>query len=210
MAFSVPLGIGAGWVLSKSRMPGKIWLENLINIPLVLPPVVTGYFLLVVFGRNGFIGQYLYDWFGFSIAFTWKGAVVASGVVAFPLMAQTIRVAMEGADSRLERAAQLLRASPLRVFLTITLPLSYRGIIAGSVLAFARAFGEFGATIMLAGNIPGKTQTMPLAIFSFYNQVDGEGPAMRLVVISIVICYLSLIGTCWIGRSWRGRRKSGD
>lgn len=206
IAFSLPFGICISWALSKSRLPGKIWIENLINIPLVLPPVVTGYFLLVFFGQNGVIGQFLDKWFGLRIAFTWKGAAVASGVVSFPLMLQTMKVAMDGVDTRLERAAQLLRAGPFRVFFSVTLPLSYRGIIAGSVLAFARAFGEFGATIMLASNIPGKTQTLPLAIFSLYNQVEGELAAFRLVIISIIICYFSLIGTCWFGRQWRSRK----
>lgn len=203
IAFSLPFGIALSWALSKSRLPGKIWIENIINIPLVLPPVVTGYFLLILFGKNGIIGKFLYKWFGLEIAFTWKGAAVAAGIVAFPLMLQTIKVAMDGVDIRLERAAQLLRASPFQVFISVTLPLSYRGIIAGSVLAFARAFGEFGATIMLASNIPGKTQTLPLAIFSLFNQVEGETAAFRLVIISIIISYFSLLGTCWLGRQWR-------
>lgn len=202
--FSLPFGIFISWVLTKSRLIGKIWLDNLINIPLVLPPVVTGYFLLYLFGQNGVFGKYLYDLFGLRIAFTWKGAAFASAVIAFPLMVQTIKVSMAGVDVRLERSAQLLRASPLRVFFTITIPLSYRGIIAGAVLAFARAFGEFGATIMLASNIPGKTQTIPLAIFSLYNQVDGEAGALRLVIISIIISYLSLVATYWFSRSNKG------
>ena len=206
IASSLPFGILISWVLSKCRLPGKIWFETFINIPLVLPPIVTGYFLLILFGQNGFIGQFLYKWFGFSVAFTWKGAAVASAVVSFPLMVQTMKVAMEGVDDGLERTAQLLRASPLRVFFTVTLPLSYRGIITGSVLAFARAFGEFGATIMLAGNIPGKTQTMPLDIFSFSNQIDGEAPALRLVIISIIICYFSLISAYWFTRPWKAKR----
>lgn len=204
--FSLPFGIWFSWVLLKSRLPGKIWLENLINIPLVLPPVVTGYFLLVLFGQNGVIGQHLYQWFGLRIAFTWKGAAVASGIVAFPLMMQTIKIAMDGVDTKLERAAQLLRASPFQVFFGVTLPLSYRGIIAGSVLAFARAFGEFGATLMLASNIPGKTQTLPLAIYSLYHQTGSELATFRLVIISIIICYFSLIGACWLGRQWSFRK----
>lgn len=200
VAIILPVGICVSWALSRSRLPGKVWLENLINIPLVLPPVVTGYFLLAAFGYNGVIGGLLYDWFGIEIAFTWKGAAMASGVVAFPLMMQAIKVAMDGVDNRLERAALLLRASPVKVFFSITLPLSYRGIIAGSILAFARAFGEFGATMMLAGNMQGKTQTIPLAIFSLYNQIDGETAAFRLVIISIVISYIGLLCTCWLGR----------
>ncbi len=200
---SIPFGIGISWLLSKSRLPGKVWIENLFTIPLVLPPIVTGYFLLVLLGQNGIIGASLYKWFGLQIAFTWKGAAVASGVVAFPLMIQTIKVSMDSVDPKLERAAQLLRANPLQVFFSVTLPLSYRGIIAGSVLAFARAFGEFGATIMLAGNISEKTQTIPLAIFSLFNQVDGEHSALRLIIISIIICYFSLIAACWFGKQWR-------
>ncbi len=194
-AFSLPFGIFVSWILTRSRLFGKIWFSNLINIPLVLPPIVTGYFLLVLLGQNSIIGRFLYAVFGLKIAFTWKGAAIASAVVAFPLMVQTIKVAMEGVDKRLERSAQFLRASPIRIFFTITLPLSYRGIIAGAVLAFARAFGEFGATIMMASNIPGKTQTIPLAIFSLYNQIDGEKAAFRLVIISIIICYFSLVAT---------------
>jgi len=204
--FSLPFGIFISRVLTKSRLRGKIWIDNLIHIPLVLPPVVTGYFLLVLLGQNGIIGQYLYKFFGLQIAFTWKGAAVASGVVAFPLMVQTMKIAMESVDTNLERSAQLLRASPLRVFFTVTLPLSYRGIVAGAVLAFARAFGEFGATMMLAGNIPGKTQTIPLSIFSLYNQVDGENSALRLIFISIIICYFSLVATYWFNRPVKSSR----
>lgn len=202
VGFSLPFGVWISWMLSKSRLPAKIWIENLINIPMVLPPVVTGYFLLVLLGQKGIIGGFLDQWFGVRIAFTWKGAAVASGAVAFPLMVQAIKVAMDGVDSRLEQAARLLRAGPFRVFFTITLPLSYRGIIAGALLSLARAFGEFGATIMLAGSIPGKTQTMPLAIFSLAHQTGRETAVTRLVVISIVISYLSLLCTSWFARPW--------
>ncbi len=156
VAASLPFGILMAWVLVRCRFPGKSLLDSLIHLPLVLPPVVVGYLLLISMGRKGFIGEWLYNWFGFSFTFSWRGAALAAAVVAFPLMVRAIRLALEAVDMRLEQAARTLGASPLRVFFTITLPLSLPGIIVGTVLAFARSLGEFGATITFVSNIPGK------------------------------------------------------
>src|SRR5262249_14505856 len=155
VAASLPAGIGLGWVLARRGFWGKEIIETLLNLPLVLPPVVTGYLLLVTFGRNGWLGQYLDRWFGLRLVFDWKGAALASAVIAFPLMVRAIRLAFSGLDQRLEQAARTLGASPWDAFCTVSLPLARNGIIAGSVLAFARSMGEFGATIVIAGSIPG-------------------------------------------------------
>lgn len=152
--FSLPLGILAAWVLVRCRFPGKSLLDSIIHLPLVLPPVVIGYLLLIGMGRKGIIGQWLYEWF--CLSFSWRGAALASAVIAFPLMVRAIRLALEAVDTRLELAARTLGANPWRVFFTITLPLSFPGIVAGTVLAFARSLGEFGATITFVSNIPGK------------------------------------------------------
>ena len=164
VAASLPFGILMAWVLVRCRFPGKSLLDSLIHLPLVLPPVVVGYLLLISMGRKGIIGEWLYNWFGFSFTFSWRGAALAAAVVAFPLMVRAIRLALEAVDMRLEQAARTLGASPLRVFFTITLPLSLPGIIVGTVLAFARSLGEFGATITFVSNIPGETRTIPLAM----------------------------------------------
>jgi molybdate transport system permease protein len=191
---SLPFGVALAWVLSRMDFPGKSLLDALLHLPLVLPPVVIGYLLLVALGRNGFIGKTLYDHFGVSIAFTWKGAVAASAVMAFPLLVRTVRLSLDAVDSRLETAARTLGAGSWRVFFTIALPLSIPGIIAGMVLAFARSLGEFGATITFVSNIPGQTQTLPLALFTMTQVPHGEAAAMRLCVLAIVIALLALIG----------------
>lgn len=157
--FSLPFGILTAWILVRCRFPGKSLLDSIIHLPLVLPPVVVGYLLLIGLGRRGVIGQYLYDWFGFSFAFSWRGAALASAVIAFPLMVRAIRLALEAVDMRLEQAARTLGAGRWRVFFTITLPLTLPGIIVGTVLAFARSLGEFGATITFVSNIPQETRT---------------------------------------------------
>lgn len=167
----LPFAIACGWLLARKNFRGKMLFDTLVNLPLVLPPVVTGYFLLMVFGRNGFIGKYFYAYFGISISFTWQAAAIAAAVVAFPLCVRAIRVAIENIDPRIEEAARTLRAGRWFIFRRITLPLSANGIIAGLLLAFARCLGEFGATIMFAGNIPGETQTMPLAVFSWQTRL---------------------------------------
>jgi molybdate transport system permease protein len=168
-----------------------------------MPPVVTGYLLLIAFGQRGYLGHFLDDWFGIRIVFTWKGAALASAIMAFPLMVRSIRVAIAGVDVRLEQAARTLGAGPLRTFFRITLPLARRGIIAGSVLAFARSMGEFGATVMIAGNIPGETQTIPLFIYSAINAPGGFEASARLVVVSIILAAGALVVAEWLERSDR-------
>jgi len=200
---SLPFGILLGWALARLKFPGKILLDSILHLPLVLPPVVTGYALLVLFGRRGFLGALLGDWFGLHLSFTWKAAVLASAVVGFPLMLRSIRLAMENVDIRLERAARTLGAGPLRAFATVTLRLSAPGIVVGALLTFARSLGEFGATITFAANIPGETRTLPLAIYTFLNQPGGEEPAARLVVISALISLCALVAGEFLTRRMR-------
>ena len=173
----------------------------------MLPPVVVGYLLLIGFGRRGFIGEYLYDWFGFTFAFSWRGAALASAVIAFPLMVRAIRLALEGVDSKLELAARTLGAGRWRVFFTITLPLTLPGIIAGTVLAFARSLGEFGATITFVSNIPGETRTLPSAMYTLIETPGAENAAARLCVIAILLALASLLISEWLAR-W-GRKRLG-
>lgn len=185
-------GIFMGWLLARKSFPGKSLVDSLVHLPLVLPPVVPGYLLLILLGTQGVIGKWLYQALGIEIAFTWKGAVVASALMAFPLMVRAVRLAILQIDKGLETAAHTLGASPLYVFFTITLPLSLPGIITGLILTFSRSLGEFGATITFVGNIEGETRTLPLAIYT-YTQVPGaDDLAMRLVVISIVIALAAL------------------
>ncbi|NIR52417.1 molybdate ABC transporter permease subunit [candidate division KSB1 bacterium] len=201
--FILPFGTYLGWLFSRKHFRGKSLLDGLVNIPLVLPPVVTGYFLLIFLGPAGYLGRFLKSWLGIEIAFTWKAAVAASAVVSLPLLVRAVRVAVDSVDYKLEDAARMLRASEWNVFFRITLPLSANGIIAGAVLAFARALGEFGATIIFASNIPGKTQTIPLAIFTYLNQPGGEAKARILVLISIVFSYLSVVANELMLRRFR-------
>lgn len=195
---SLPFGIALAWTLSRLNFPGKSLLDSLLHLPLVLPPVVIGYLLLVMLGRQGVIGKILYEHLGISVAFTWKGAVAASAVMAFPLLVRTVRLSLDAVDRRLEMAARTLGAGPLRVFFTITLPLAVPGITAGTVLAFARSLGEFGATITFVSNIPGRTQTLPLALYTMTQVPDGEAAAMRLCVIAVVIALAALTGANWL------------
>ena len=192
---SLPFGLLAAWVLARREFPGKNIINGLIHLPLVLPPVVVGYVLLVLLGRKGPIGGWLYDVFGVSIAFTWKGAAVASAVMAFPLMVRAIRLSIESVDRKLESAARTLGAGPGRVFATITLPLIAPGILTGVILAFARSLGEFGATITFVSNIPGETRTLPLAVFSMVQSPGGEEAAFRMVLISVALAMAALIGS---------------
>ncbi|WFB50131.1 molybdate ABC transporter permease subunit [Vibrio coralliilyticus] len=191
----IPIGIGFGWLLAKKQFIGKSWLDSLIHLPLVLPPVVIGYLLLISMGRQGFIGQWLYEYFGLVFSFSWKGAVLACVIVALPLMVRSIRLSLESVDPKLEQAAATLGASPLKIFFTITLPLTIPGIITGTMLSFARSLGEFGATISFVSNIPGETQTIPLAMFTFIETPGAELETMRLCIISIVIALASLLGS---------------
>ena len=190
---SLPFGIWIAHLLARRAFWGKQVLNGLVHLPLILPPVVTGYLLLLTFGRKGVVGQYLDAWFGIVLAFKWTGAVLAAAVMAFPLMVRAIRLAFEAVDPRLESAAGTLGASPMWVFLTVTLPLILPGIIAGAVLAFAKAMGEFGATITFVSNIPGQTQTLPSAIYTFLQVPGGDAQAFRLVWVSIFVAMLALI-----------------
>lgn len=197
---SLPLGLLTAWVLARRDFWGKSILDAIIHLPLVVPPVVVGYLLLVLLGRNGPVGGFLYDVFGITVAFTWQGAAVAAAVMAFPLMVRAIRLSIEAADQRLETAARTLGAGPLRVFATVTLPQILPGILVGVVLAFARALGEFGATITFVSNIPGETRTLPLAIFGLLQAPGTEEAVIRLVVISIAVAFAALIASEFLSR----------
>ncbi|WP_028022501.1 molybdate ABC transporter permease subunit [Enterovibrio calviensis] len=205
VAASLPLGIAMAWVLARKQFAGKSIVDGMIHLPLVLPPVVIGYLLLIVMGRRGAVGQWLYETFGVSFSFSWKGAALASAVVAFPLLVRAIRLSLELVDQKLEQAARTLGASPWRVFFTITLPLIMPGILSGLVLAFARSLGEFGATITFVSNIPGETQTIPLAMFAFIETPGAEQSVARLCVLSIVIALMSLLGSEWLSRRMKRR-----
>ena len=202
---TLPFGIAAAWLLARRNFIGKTVIDGLIHLPLVVPPVVVGYVLLITFGRNGFIGSWLYESLGISLIFTWRGAAIAAGVMAFPLMVRAIRLSIDAIDQRLEVAARTLGAKPMDVFLTVTLPLSAPGILAGVVLAFARALGEFGATITFVANIPGETRTLPLALFALTQTPGGEASAARLVVLSVVLALVALIASEVIARKLRER-----
>ena len=193
MLLCLPLGIATSWLLARRSFPGKVLLEALVQLPMVLPPVVPGYLLLELLGTQGLIGAWLLERFGITLAFTWKGAVLASAVMAFPLMVQPVRLAFRMIDRRLEQAATTLGATPLRVFFTVTLPLAVPGIIAGAVLCFSRSLGEFGATMAFVGNIPGETRTLPLAIYTYMHTAGGEAPAQRLVWLSIFLALGALL-----------------
>ncbi len=193
-------GIGCAWALARKRFPGRMVLDVVIHLPLVLPPVVVGYLLLLLLGRQGGIGRWLYEGLGIDVAFTWKAAALAAAVMGFPLLVRAARLAFEQVDPRLEQAAGTLGASPRRVFLTVTLPLAFPGVLAGAVLAFARSLGEFGATITFAGNIEGVTRTLPVAIFTYTQVPGGEGPALRLVFISIALSVAALAGSELLAR----------
>lgn len=188
----LPIALLVGWLLAKSTIPGKALLDTLVTFPLVLPPVVTGYFLLVLLGRNGPIGKLLHDLFGVDVVFTWVAAALAAGLVSLPLMVRAIEVAMANVDPRLEFASRTLGAGPLRTFLGVTIPLARRGILAAVLLAFARGLGEFGATIVVAGNIPGRTQTVPLALFNRIETGD-DAAAVRLITVSLILAFASLL-----------------
>jgi molybdate transport system permease protein len=195
-----PFAVFFGWLLARKNFPGKNLLNTLLTAPLVIPPVVTGYFLLVVLGRRGFIGAWLASTFGFTLAFTWKAAAMASAVIALPLFVRAVQVAIAGVDVTLEDAGRVLRQNEWQVFRRITLPLAWHGFVAGALLAFARALGEFGATIIFAGNIPGATQTIPLAIFSLINQPGGEQRMMPLLIASVTLAFAAVLVSEWMMR----------
>ena len=192
-ALSLPLGIFTAYALARWSFVGKQVLNGIVHLPLVLPPVVTGYLLLLTFGRRGPVGEFLEQTFGIIVAFRWTGAVLAAAIMAFPLMVRAIRLSIEAVDPKLEEAASTLGASRAWVFATVTLPLILPGILAGSILAFAKAMGEFGATITFVSNIPGQTQTLPSAIYAFLQVPGGETSALRLVIIAVVIAMGALL-----------------
>jgi molybdate transport system permease protein len=192
-ALSLPFGIGVAWALARGRFWGKALLNGLVHLPLILPPVVTGYLLLLFFGRKGPGGQFLEQAFGLVLAFRWTGAVLAAAVMAFPLMVRAIRLSIEAVDPRLEEAAGTLGASRPWVFLTVTLPMIAPGIVAGAILAFAKAMGEFGATITFVSNIPGQTQTLPSAIYTFTQVPGGDAGALRLTLVAVAVAMTALL-----------------
>ena len=194
---NLPIAIGLGWLIVKRRVRGSFLLDVLVSLPLALPPVVSGYFLLLLLGREGPVGSLIRAILGVDIVFTWMAAALASAVVSFPLMARGVMTAIEGVDERLERSARSLGAGALRVAFTITLPLAYRGIMAGVLLGFVRALSEFGATIVVAGNIPGRTQTLPLAIFEKV-QLGRDADALRLVGVSIALAVATILVHNWL------------
>jgi molybdate transport system permease protein len=197
VVLSIPFGIAISWLFCRKNFYGKQLLEILVNVPLVLPPVVVGYILLIAFGRQGLIGSSLYDLFGITLIFRWQGAVIAGAVVSFPLMVRAMQQSLNAVDTKLEIAAQTLGASPWRVFRTITVPLMTPGIISGSILAFARCLGEFGATITFVSNIPKETQTIPLAMYSLIETPGAEGEAFRLCVLSIILAMTAIFISEW-------------
>jgi molybdate transport system permease protein len=202
---SLPFAIAAAWVLARCRFPGKAVFDALVHLPLVLPPVVTGYILLILLGRNGVIGAYLLAHFNIVFAFRWTGAAIACAVMGFPLMVRAIRLAIEAVDPRLEAAAGTLGANPLFAFATVTLPLTLPGIIAGMVLAFAKALGEFGATITFVSNIPGETQTLSTAIYTALQDPNGDSTVVRLTLVSLVLAFGALIASEALARRARIR-----
>ncbi|HUX07006.1 MAG TPA: molybdate ABC transporter permease subunit [Acidobacteriota bacterium] len=204
--FIIPPAIAVAWLLSRPRLRGRLLIETLVTAPLVLPPIITGYLLLLLLGRGGLVGGWLHSTLGFDIAFTWIGAAVAAGVLAFPLVVRAVQLSFESVDRRLEGASRTLGASPWDTFFSVTLPLAAPGILAGSLLGFARCLGEFGATIVLAGNIPGQTQTIPLAVYSAINTPGGEQKAMFLLVISIALSIGALVISQLLTRKKRRAR----
>jgi molybdate transport system permease protein len=206
---ALPFGIAVAWVLARKDFWGKALLDGIVHLPLVLPPVVTGYLLLIWFGRKGVIGAFLYDTFGFTFSFRWTGAALACGVMAFPLLVRAIRLSFEAIDRRLEDAAATLGANRAWTFLTVTLPLALPGVIAGMVLCFAKALGEFGATITFVSNIPGETQTISAAIYTLTQVPGGDDAALRLVIVAVVLALAALVASEWFARR-AGMRYHGD
>lgn len=195
MLVTLPIAFALAWLLARVRFPGKVVVDAAIHLPLVVPPVVTGWLLLLAFGPNGPIGGWLRDWFGITVLFRWTGAAIAAGVMALPLMVRAMRISIEAVDRRLENAARTLGAGPWRVFWTLTLPLSIPGVLAGAVLGFARSIGEFGATITFVSNVPGETQTLPLAIYSALQQPGADALVWRLSCVSVGLSLVALIAS---------------
>jgi molybdate transport system permease protein len=200
MICSLPLAILAAYALARLDFPGKTLVDAIIHLPLVLPPVVVGFALLLLLGKHGPIGSVLDDWFGIVFAFRWTGAALASAVMGFPLMVRAVRLSITAIDRRLEVAARTLGGSRSWVFFSITLPLALPGIIAGALLSFARGLGEFGATITFVSNIPGETETLPLAIYAYTQVPSGDGPALRLSIVAVVLSIVALAASEWLTR----------
>jgi len=205
VVLTLPIAFGLAYALARGRFPGRILLDAVVHLPLVLPPVVTGWILLILFGRNGPIGGWLDRLFGVTLMFRWTGAALAAAVMALPLMVRAIRLSIEAVDRRLEGAARSLGASPWRAFRTVTLPLSLPGVWAGLVLGFARSLGEFGATISFVSNIPGQTRTLPIAIYTALQLPDGDGIVVRLALVSVALSLGALIASEWLVRRQGGR-----
>lgn len=203
-------GVALAWLMARKEFRGKALLEGLLHLPLVLPPVVVGYLLLISLGRQGWLGQWLDRWLGVSLPFTWQGAAVAGGVMAFPLLVRAVRLSLEAVDPGLEAAAATLGASRRRVWFTITLPLALPGLLTGTVLAFARALSEFGATITFAANIPGETRTLPLALYTVLQTPGGEAAAARLCAVSVTIAMLAILVSEALARRARQRLRGRD
>ena len=197
---TLPLAFALAYLLARARFPGKILIDGLVHLPLVVPPVVTGWLLLLAFAPAGPVGGWLERWFGVTVMFRWTGAAIAAGVMALPLMVRAMRLSIEAVDRRFEDAARTLGAGRARVFRTITLPLSLPGVLAAAVLGFARALGEFGATITFVSNVPGETQTLPLAIYAALQTPDGEAQVLRLALISVALSLAALVGSELLAR----------
>ena len=202
---TLPFGIGIAFLLARKSFWGKSLVDALVHLPLVLPPVVTGYLLLITFGRRAPVGEFLADRFGIVFSFRWTGAALACGIMAFPLMVRAIRLSIEAIDRRLEDAAATLGANPVWLFITITLPLALPGIIAGMMLAFARALGEFGATITFVSNIPGETQTISAAIYTLMQVPGGDRSTLSLVIVAVIISFAALTVSEWLARRAQAR-----
>lgn len=205
----LPCAFGLAWILARKRFPGKILLDALVHLPLVLPPVVTGWLLLIVFGNNGPAGRWFAEWTGLTFMFRWTGAALAAAVMALPLMVRAMRLSIEAIDTNLESAARTLGASRWHTFVTITLPLATSGILAGAVLGFARSIGEFGATITFVSNIPGETRTLPIAIYSALQLPGNEAQVTRLSVISVGLSLIALVASEFLARR-NGRGRGGN
>ena len=206
IAAALPISFGLAYLLARRDFAGKALVDGLVHLPLVLPPVVTGWLLLLAFGQSGPIGGWLHDTFGVGVIFRWTGAAIAAGVMALPLMVRAIRLSIEAVDRRLEGAARTLGASPWRAFTTVTLPLSFPGVLAALVLGFARTIGEFGATITFVSNIPGETRTLPLAIYSALQVPGNDSVVFRLAAISVALSLAALMGSEWLARRSGGGR----
>ena len=207
---SLPLAVGIAVLLARCNFPGKSMFDAIVHLPLVLPPVVIGYFLLLLLGRRGPLGAVLDEYFGIIVAFRWTGAAIAAGIMGFPLMVRAIRLSVEAIDNGLEAAARTLGAGRWRVYLTITLPLALPGILTGALLSFARSLGEFGATITFVSNIPGETRTLPLAIYTFTQVPGGDAAALRLSIIAIALSVLALMLSEWFVQRAQRRAKGQD